>query len=608
MEQRTSSARSVSVAQLDSLHLASEAPPEAGLMIRHSQDNPEAFATLQASLAAVGVLLPLLVTDLGSRTYVIAGNRRLRALRGLSEQGRIAADYVVPITRIDGSDSEEVSVAEIALMANIALPLHPVDRYEVLAAVVDGHDASSVGERWGLTDLQVKQTLALGRLAPAVRDAWRAGRVNRSAAEAFTLEPDFREQEKLLTELLKNSNTVWDSRVRTAIMGDARDVGRHVLFVGAEAYEAAGGLVNRDLFGTDHRVSDRKLLMRMVDEKIAERCNSLIAAGWSFAAVRPTNYYSYQRMPPAKRMPTPEQRDELKRLEMLSGGNDDEDNEGELSEAIDALKDAIALNSYSPAERAKSGVFVYVAEDGALHLDGAMVAPKTARAEQVEKRKLSAKQKAMEQGEPSGKPASAVLESKLAQWLTEAAASTLLGEKRASPYTKVALAAVAAGIRSGGEICEIKLVRDTNKPQALTETFAEAFRTAMKQTMSELYNDIAVLAAAALRLETSGEGSAVLCCALNEKLFRDQLVTRFDRETYFASRPKTANLAALAEMGMKEDAIAAVAKAPAAKVAALCLNEALDSKWLPPQLRCARPAAESRKAKPAPAKGGRKRK
>jgi hypothetical protein len=54
------------------------------------------------------------------------------------------------------------------------------------------------------------------------------------------------------------------------------------LFVGAEAYEAAGGIILRDLFEHDDGgwVQDPALLNRLVGEKLAIKAERVRAEGW----------------------------------------------------------------------------------------------------------------------------------------------------------------------------------------------------------------------------------------------------------------------------------------------------------------------------------------
>jgi len=94
---------------------------------------------------------------------------------------------------------------------------------------------------------------------------------------------------------------------------------RRARFIGAEAYEAAGGTVIRDLFRPedDGYFTDSTLLDRLVAEKLSAEAEKLKTEGWSWVEVLTEIDYGYmsrdRRIPP---LPLPEQ--EKARLQELS--------------------------------------------------------------------------------------------------------------------------------------------------------------------------------------------------------------------------------------------------------------------------------------------------
>ena len=62
---------------------------------------------------------------------------------------------------------------------------------------------------------------------------------------------------------------------------------RRAVFVGANAYEAAGGSIARDLFQQDHGgwFEDAALLDRLVDEKLQAEAGAVVAEGWRWVEV-----------------------------------------------------------------------------------------------------------------------------------------------------------------------------------------------------------------------------------------------------------------------------------------------------------------------------------
>src|SRR5579863_8450526 len=80
---------------------------------------------LAASIAAHGLLQSLVVRkDKRGKYAVVAGRRRLLALKSLVDSGSVEADKAVPCTVIaDDADASEISLVENVLRE----PMHPAD-------------------------------------------------------------------------------------------------------------------------------------------------------------------------------------------------------------------------------------------------------------------------------------------------------------------------------------------------------------------------------------------------------------------------------------------------------------------------------------------------
>ena len=68
--------------------------------------------SLMASIAAEGVLQNLVVVPVGEGFAVIAGGRRLKALQGLAQAGRIAGEY--PVSRAVRGTEDSVTAISLA--------------------------------------------------------------------------------------------------------------------------------------------------------------------------------------------------------------------------------------------------------------------------------------------------------------------------------------------------------------------------------------------------------------------------------------------------------------------------------------------------------------
>jgi len=143
-------------------------------------------------------------------------------------------------------------------------------------------------------------------------------------------------------------------------------------FVGIAAYEAAGGVVVRDLFeeaGSGY-LTDAELLHRMAIERLTERAESLKNEGWAWTEVRTSFDYSERQAfgvaTMKQRAPTPEQqaaRDALLAAkeeassaleDLYDADEDDDDGEGNPgSDSTGLSKDANALEAEIEAIDAK---------------------------------------------------------------------------------------------------------------------------------------------------------------------------------------------------------------------------------------------------------------
>jgi ParB family transcriptional regulator, chromosome partitioning protein len=134
-------------------------------------------AELEASIRAKGILQNLIVHSTGidgKGVYLVdAGGRRLAILQKLAAEGVIdAKGYKVPCKIEQPEDAIETSLAENTIRA----AMHPADEFVAMAALNDtGEAIDAVATRFGVSERHVRQRLRLGKLAPELLDAFRAG-------------------------------------------------------------------------------------------------------------------------------------------------------------------------------------------------------------------------------------------------------------------------------------------------------------------------------------------------------------------------------------------------------------------------------------------------
>ena len=256
--------------------------------VRTASADPEDDKELQESILSLGVLESLLVVPSGDDNFaVIAGGRRLAALQQLAEAGKIAADYVAPCRIYNGgADPAEVSLHENEKRA----AMHPADQYEAYARLrANGMTAAEIASRAGVSERQVTKMLRLAAVAPELLAAFRNGEMNLQILMAFTVTDDRQTQLDVWAKA-RSGGTMWPEHIRRQLTEGAV-IGSSGLasFVGLEAYEKAGGRVQRDLFSRfdDEAVYllDRGLLLKLAEAKLKKTADRL-AKRWKWVEIQ----------------------------------------------------------------------------------------------------------------------------------------------------------------------------------------------------------------------------------------------------------------------------------------------------------------------------------
>jgi len=344
----------------------------------HSKAEIEALA---ASIQAKGMLQNLVVEpefdDAGARTgfYLVQigeGRRQAQLLRVKRKQ--IQDSEPVRCVIDTANDPLEISLDENVTRS----PMSVMDEVEAFARLVDrGMSADDVARRFGCTVRLVDQRLALARLSPRIRAAYRKGDINLDVARAFAINDDHAAQERVFRQFAKPITHA--ASIRNALTAGripAHD--RLARFVGAEAYEAAGGRLGRDLFEPDIVFfDDGELLQRLASERLDGMRTSLAAEGWGWVETLRGHGQiegcAGERLHPTQRKLKAAEKKEMgqleARLEELDAKLEDaeEDNplwtERDEAEAkLDALREA--ARTFDPKQMAHAGAAVAIDRDG----------------------------------------------------------------------------------------------------------------------------------------------------------------------------------------------------------------------------------------------------
>lgn len=121
----------------------------------------EADAELQRSIAALGILQPLLVRAQGNRFVLIKGGRRLRCA--------IAAGLTEVPVMVFGRADEGACLAAGAAATMARAPLDPLDQWRAVVELQrQGYSLDAASDALGLSPRRAQQLDRLGRLAPEV--------------------------------------------------------------------------------------------------------------------------------------------------------------------------------------------------------------------------------------------------------------------------------------------------------------------------------------------------------------------------------------------------------------------------------------------------------
>jgi ParB family chromosome partitioning protein len=319
---------------------------------------------------------------------VPAGGRRYRALELLVKQKRMAKTQPVPcVVRLDGL-AEEDSLAE-----NVHREaLHPLDQFRAFQTLRDkGLGEEEIAARFFVSAAVVKQRLKLAAVSPKLLDVYAQDGMTLEQLMAFTVTGDHARQERVWEQLAQSWNNGPHHIRRQLTEGAVRASDKRAQFVGVTAYEAAGGLVTRDLFEDDDGgwLQDPAFLDRLATEKLQTEAEALRGEGWKWIVVAAEFPYGHtgglRRLAgetvglTAEEQATYESlQAEYDRLQEQYAADQELPDEvdqrfAEIERAVVRFEDRPVV--YDPAAIARAGVFVSIDSDGDLSVERGFVRP-----------------------------------------------------------------------------------------------------------------------------------------------------------------------------------------------------------------------------------------
>ncbi|MCO2328314.1 chromosome partitioning protein ParB [Pseudomonas aeruginosa] len=432
----------------------------------------QSIDALAASIARVGLLqnLTVILASDGEHYEVVAGGRRLAALKLLAKKRHIPKDWEVPCLLVQDASARTVSLTE-----NVQREaMHPADQFEAFAALVaEGRPIEDIAADFAVTPLVVQRRLKLANVSPRLMADYRADAVSLDQLMALAITDDHAAQEAAFYDAPEWQRSPHALRDRLT----EREIdGQHPLvrFVGMDAYQAAGGGIRRDLFAEGDAgvyLTDATLLETLVRSKLDEHAATIRAEGWAWVDATPSvTYADLQAFHRAQRERRTLNKREAQRMEKLQEKvqaigeavdaameADDEEKaealqeEGDrLGEQLQALEDT--LLDYSPNVKAAAGAIVTLDRQGQIVVHRGLLREAEAKALRTLERLRqgfgsdgeAGNDDTGEDGDNEGQPKIAAISDKLAQRLSAHRTAALQIEVARHP--QVALAALVHGM------------------------------------------------------------------------------------------------------------------------------------------------------------------
>ncbi|MFG1384313.1 ParB/RepB/Spo0J family partition protein [Xanthobacter versatilis] len=347
---------------------------------------------LAASIARRGLIQSISVFPVvdaeGNETgmfEVPAGGRRFRALELLVKQKRLTK--VSPVPCVVRERDSAILAEEVSLAENIErAPLHPLDQFRAFQDMRDkGMTEEEIAAAFFVQAQVVKQRLRLASASPALLEVYAEDGMTLEQLMAFTVSGDHARQQQVW-DAIKDAWSKEPYQIRRMLTETTvRASDKRAVFVGIETYEAAGGIVMRDLFQSDDGgwLQDASLLDRLVAEKLKATAETIAAEGWKWIEVAVSFPYDTTRglrelqgepldLSAEEQAIIDALNAEYQKLEAEYEGADELPDEvdqrlGEIETALAAFE--TRPMRYEADDIPRAGVFISIAHDGSLAID-----------------------------------------------------------------------------------------------------------------------------------------------------------------------------------------------------------------------------------------------
>lgn len=352
-----------------------------------TQSDPVADAELEANIGETGIVLENLIGVAVPRKKnhfeIYGGGRRLEATLANIASSKLPDDFMVAVLVARNKDEAiEMSQAENYFQ----LPMNPADECMGFKRIIDktGKTPAELAIRFGKTERFIRGRLRLADLAEPVFTALRQGEIGIEVAQAYASTGDTGRQASVFAQLdgsYYRNNSAEIRRQLAAFSYSGSDP--KALLVGRDAYVAAGGNIDEDLFSdaATERWTDTELLDRLAEEQLAAAADE-IRQREGFAEVRPlvATHVPYMATTGLRRLhgAVPELNDDQKVRKLAieaeidaieeAATNDDEYSDEQL-ERIETLEEELGglvdlEPVYDADQKAQALAFIVIGQDG----------------------------------------------------------------------------------------------------------------------------------------------------------------------------------------------------------------------------------------------------
>jgi ParB family chromosome partitioning protein len=282
--------------ELRHIHIANLCVSAANMRAKGKPD----IANILPSVRARGILVPLIVrpSDGEDRFEIVAGKRRYHAALAIAEES--GENEPLPCAVMAAGD--DAAALEASLIENVArLDPDEVTRWESFTRLVrEGRTPEDIALTFGLTELQVKRTLALGNLLPRIRGLYRKGDIDAATVRHLTLASKARQRDWLALLDDPQAYAPTGHQLKAWLLGGASIPVSAALF----DVSAYSGEIVSDLFGEERYFADVASFWTAQTSAIEAKAECYREVGWREVVVLPTGEafqnWEHERCPKRK--------------------------------------------------------------------------------------------------------------------------------------------------------------------------------------------------------------------------------------------------------------------------------------------------------------------